>query len=357
MKYTAVEFDNTDKKSMKRFLKLPKKLYGRYELMQNKETEYELLNGSHILSRYFSVYPFIAVDQSGEAVARCVLTIYPDKDEAYIGYFESINDIQAAECILESAENKARQLGRSKILGPVDCSFWIGYRLKTNHFGSPYTNEPYNKEYYEELWLKNNYNVCGEYVSNKFKRIPDTFRNEKAKKRLAYFSEKGYRIISPSEDEFKKCLNEVYSLMIELYSNFQTYSRITQKEFYDMYMPLKKIADYSMIKMAYYNEKPVGFFISVPDFGNAVSGSITPVKLARILKTKLMRNNYVILYMGAESEHRGLGNAMAETVCQELSINGAHSVGALIRKGKITESYFSKLIEFQYEYKLYEKIL
>ena len=35
-----------------------------------------------------------------------------------------------------------------KIIGPVDASFWLKYRLKINKFERPYTGEPYNKDYY-----------------------------------------------------------------------------------------------------------------------------------------------------------------------------------------------------------------
>lgn len=357
MKYTAKQFKSDNTKLLLEFLNLPRKLYTKKELMQNESEERDILNGTHILSRYFKVYPFVSLDDQGNSVARCVLTAYPDRDCAYIGFFESIDNRKAADSIFAAAEELAHKLGYISVVGPVDSSFWIRYRLKINYFGNPYTGEPYNKSYYEKFFLSRGYEVSGEYISNRFKQVDRHFHDEKFANRLCEIKEKGYSIVSPSNESFEKSLKEIYSLLIELYSDFQTYSRITEEEFVSLYTPLKKVVDYSMVKMAYYRGKAVGFFVTVPNLGNAANGVITPKKILKILKTKLVCHDYVMLYMGVDGEHRGLGKALAESIRCELTQNGAVSVGALISKGKSNSGWFSELVSFTYEYRLYEKKL
>ena len=151
MKYTARCFSANDKKCVSEFLALPKKLYGSRELMQDKAEELALLRGEHTLSRYFSVYPVIVYDENGRTAARCAVTVYPDRECAYFGFFECIDDSRAAAVLIRCAERIAVREGKTSLEGPVDCSFWIRYRLKTDHFSEPYTGEPYNLEYYEKL--------------------------------------------------------------------------------------------------------------------------------------------------------------------------------------------------------------
>lgn len=357
MTYKIIKFNAEQEEPLNKFLNLPTRIYSKKEIIQNRREEIELLKGTHILSKYFKVCPFIAVDESNMISARCIVTLYPEKKCAYIGFFECINDDSAAHEILSEAEKYSVEMGYKSIVGPVDCSFWIRYRLKVNMFGTPYSGEPYNKSYYESFFEKNGYNVCGEYISNRFRKVKKTYHNEKFEERLTKMITNGYEFISPKSATFDKTLREIYSLLIELYSDFQTYSRITETEFVSLYSPLKKIVNYSMIKCAYYQGKPVGFFVSVPNFGNNASGKITLKKLVKIMNKKINCDDYVMLYMGVDPKHRGLGKALAETICCELTNNQATSTGALIRRGKINGGYFNELVDFEYQYRLYEKSL
>jgi len=358
MKFKAVSIDTKDKKSVRHFLRFPAKLYTKKQLMQDPAAEKAILSGRHTLSHYFTVYPFLVYDEKHNVAARCILTVYPGSDCAYIGFFECIENSEAARCIFRAAEAKAKKLGCTSLVGPVDASFWIRYRLKTNCFNKlPYTGEPYNLPYYEKFFLENGFYVSGEYISNRYGKIPPGFLNRKNVRRLQHFTENGYSICSLEKETFDRSLREIYRLMISLYSGFQTFSHITEDEFCAMYSPMKFAADYNMIKIAYYNGKAVGFFVTLPNYGNASGGRLTPSKLWRIFKVKKAPEDYILPYLGIEPEHLGLGKALSECLLREVCQKQTCSIGALIRKGKVTGSYFSQLIEEQYTYALYEKKL
>lgn len=356
MSLEAVVFSSDDKKRLKDFLGLPKRLYGSGELMQNRTDEEALLRGTHILSRYFKVVP-ILVYSGKKAVCRAAVTIYSDDSTAYIGLFESEDDSAAAKLLFDTAVQVAKENSVTEITGPVDCSFWLRYRLKTNRFGSPYTGEPYNKDYYLKLWEENSFKEYQKYFSNHYIAVESDNGCEKYAERLAGAVGAGYEIKSPDPEIFDKTLREVYSLLIELYSGFPVYKRISEDEFCEMFGYLKRLLDYGMVKMAYYGKKAVGFFISVPDFGNTVYGKIYPWKLVKILSQKKNPRSYVMLYMGVDSGHRGLGKALAESVRLELKKRRVPSVGALIRGGNINKDYMSGLIDFEYEYVLLKRTL
>lgn len=353
-KPNAVVFGADIPRCAKDFIALPKRLYSAHERTQDSDTEYALLHGTHILSRYFSVAP-ILVYRGGAAVSRAVVTVYPDDSSAYLGFFESENDAEAAALLFRTAERISKEKGCSEITGPVDCSFWIKYRLKLDRFGAPYTGEPYNKDYYAALWEQCGFKVCCGYSSNKYKIVDSDEGCEKYTTRLAEKLNEGYEIKSPTDGSFNNALEEVYSLMIELYSDFPTYKRITKSEFCSMFKSLKSIVNYNMVRLAYYKGKAVGFFVSVPNYGNLICGKLTPIRLARILAEKRKPRSYVMLYMGVDGEHRGLGKALAEDIRSELKRLQVPSVGALIRDGNINKNYMENIKDFEYRYVLFKK--
>ena len=356
MSLTVVVFDGGDKKRMRDFLALPRRIYSAGELTQSPADELALLNGTHALSRYFTVTP-ILIYRGDRAVSRVAVTIYPNDRTAYVGFFESENDSEAVALLFKTAGEIAAKNDCVKLTGPVDCSFWIKYRLKTNRFGSPYTGEPYNKEYYANLWYENGFEVIKRYSSNHYKIVENDDGCEKYAARLAEKLNGGYTIKCPDHSTFHKTLREVYSLLIELYSDFPVYKRITEEEFCRMYDYLRHILNYSMVKMAYFEGTPVGFFISVPNFGNRIYGRLDPLKMIRIFLEKRKPHSYVMLYMGVDQNHRGLGKALAEAVREELKTQHVPSVGALIREGNCNKDYMDQLRDFEYEYVLLEKTI
>lgn len=356
MSLNAVIFGPRSKEHIQEFVDLPTRIYARQELMQRVKEERAILEGRHVLSHYFTVTP-ILIYEDGRAVSRGVVTIYPDDDTAYLGYFESENNSAAAGLLFHMVIGMVRERGMKGIVGPVDCSFWIKYRLKTNRFGNPYTGEPYNKDYYLRLWEENGFQVWEQYVSNHYAAVRGDENCEKYVDRLAKMQEAGYEIRSPKASEFRKAMREVYGLMIELYRSFPAYKRISEREFRREFGYLRSILNYSMVKMAYHEGKAVGFFVSVPNFGNAVYGKIYPWKLPQIISRKKKPESYVMLYMGVDAQHRGLGKALAEAIRVELKRQQVPSVGALIRIGNSSRSYVGQLIDYEYEYVLLERRL
>ncbi len=356
MSYSVILL-NGEEGLQRQFLDLPKHIYGKHEIMQEEDTERAILTGTHTLSHYFQVLGLLAVDEQKRAIGRASITIYPDNTTAYLGFFECENCIEACRVLLNRAEELAREKGCKEIVGPVDASIWIRYRFKTNHFESSYTGEPYNKEYYTFLWEQCGYQVDQKYFSNHYKRIAPEFSNERYHSRLEEKESAGYSIVSPTKKTIGRTLNEVYDLLIELYRHFPAYTYVTKEEFIALYGYLEKLVRFNMVKMAYFEEKPVGFFVSIPNYQNIVYGKLTIADYLKIMRIHRNPRDYVMLYMGVDVSHKGLGKALAESIMEELKRAGTPSVGALIRKGNINKDYFSELIDYEYSYVLLKKVL
>ena len=221
---------------------------------------------------------------------------------------------------------------------------------------APYTGEPYNKDYYYKMFLDNNYKVIEHYTSNIYEHIDNNYENEFYSNRYNSFIEKEYKIESPNMDEFERILKELYSLLTKLYSDFPIYKHLSEEDFINIFKEYKKIMNPEMIKLAYYNNKMVGFYISVPNYNNLVY-NINIINLIKILKIKNKPKEYVMLYMGVDQEHRGLGKAIVYSIMTELMKSKLPSIGALARDGKVTQNYVEELIKDRYEYVLLERKL
>ena len=352
MKYIKFEYE---KKYIKDFIKLSKKIYSDSENMESEKEIKALLLGNHPLSKYFHLDKFL-IYKNDEVVGRFCITTYPDDKCAYIGFFECIKDDEVACFLFKTAYNYVKEKNYKEIVGPVDASFWIKYRLKINLFeNQPYTGEPYNKDYYHKMFMDNGYKMIEHYTSNIFQVVSEDYINGKFEERYEKFIKDGYEIIKPDIKDYDKVMEELYILITDLYSDFPIYKHLSLEDFKSVFSSYKYILNMDMVRMAYYNKKPVGFYVSIPNYNNKVYHLNNLANILSILKTKKTPKSYVMLYMGVDREHRGLGKALVGAIEEELKKNKLPSIGALARDGKITQTYGEELVTDKYEYVLMKK--
>lgn len=334
-----------------RFLGFPKKLYEKEFLTQDWKTEMQILNNCHTLSPDFIVYPYIVLREDNSVLARAVLTVYPEDSVGYVGFFESINSNKVMNCLFEKIKEKALHLGLTKLVGPLDSSFWIKYRFKIDHFDNCYTNEPYNKDYYKELWENWGFKVCEKYYSNQMRVPTEEDSLDKSKSRLETMLINGYTFKNSNKKTFSTDLVEIYNLMKDSFSKFPMYKEISEEQFVEMYSNLKMVLNYDMVHLAYKGTELVGFFIALPNYGNGLY-DLNMLDFLKILNIKTNPKEYVLLYMGASPNHLGLGGSFAELVKTYLQEHNCTSIGALIHEGNCSGVYYKNLVVDKYEYVL-----
>ena len=350
MKYKCLT--GTGKQTQRAFLSLPGMLYKK-DCPQNKEVEKQILNGTHPLSPDFTIYPFVITDGHRKPICRCILTIYEKADEGYVGFFEAKHDLNAVKEMIMHVRQKAKSLGKTKLIGPIDSSIYINYRFKTNMFYKTYTGEPYNKEYYPGLWEECGFVLKDKYVSNQMRRINEEDFDERLDRIYNRYLEKGYVFRGP-HGGFQDALKDVYSLLVERYSSFVGAQDVSQEQFMTLFSSLEKIADYDMIKLAYKDDELKGFCIALPNYDSNTRGSLSIGKLMRIMKIKKAPSEYVILYAGADNRSPGLGGALMHSIRNELYKNQCTSIAALIHEGNMPQQVYTMLHTEQFQYALYE---
>jgi hypothetical protein len=139
-----------------------------------------------------------------------------------------------------------------------------------------------------------------------------------------------------------------------LYGDFPIFKKLSKEDFLTVFDSYRQVIDPKMVKLGYKDGKMVGFFVSVPNYGCDVY-NITPIKLMRILKTRKNPREYIMLYIGVDQRHHGLGRALVYSIIQELNENKCPSIGALMHDGKVTQQYAKDMVDDVYEYALYKK--
>ncbi len=342
---------------LKGFLALPKTLYPRERRTQDTKAERAILNGTHPLSGEFTVRAYLAVDDGASPQGRCVLTYYPDDPAAYVGFFECVEDLDVCRALLSAAEAQARADGKEKLVGPLNASFWIGYRFKVENFDEHFTGEPDNLPYYADFWEACGFTVSERYYSNYLRSPTPEDPSEKWEKRLQRALDKGYEIRSLERGKFDEALRDIYRMLVRLYAKFPAFKLITEEQFTALFGSLKYVVDYECVLLGYKDGELAGFFVCVPNYGTLVDGDLSLRDLPAILRIRRNCKEYVILYIGVDRKHLGLGGAFAQTIRQIGQNKGAGSIAALIHEGNGSGVFFRELTTHTARYVLLEKAL
>ena len=298
-----------------------------------------------------------AGDELLAAIAKKIITIFQEAGCYRFGGDEFI--ILSFDKSETDFQNKLQKLSK---LWSAECSasigsVWLEHAKDIEKNLSVADEKMYvNKNYYYKLLLDCGFVVQNHYTSNIYPIIDMDYYNEKFEKRYEQFLNKGYEIKSPAKKNYPYIMEKVYELIMDLYSDFPAFKYIEKKDFMDIFGSYKYILDYDMVKIAFYKEEVVGFFISVPNYAN-LPYKLNVRNFFKILQIKNKPDEYVMLYMGVDRRHLGLGNALSNVITMELKNKHVPSIGALVRDGKITQSYASELIRDRYEYVLLEKKL
>lgn len=343
-----------DSAELQDFLSLPQSLYPAGHLMQAAAEELALIQGSHPLSPEIDVYAFVGY-REGQIGIRGLLTFYPADGACYLGYFEAFDDGEAAKDFIQHLACFARSLGAEKLIGPVQASFWLGYRMQlTGHEALPFTGEPHNPAYYPKLWQEAGFVLKERYLSNFYPKVSNQTHQDKLAHRFQSFSQAGFSILSPRKEDWGQVSLEVFDLLNRLYEDFPIYRSISRQQFSSIFEKYRNILDFSMVKLAYKDGKLVGFLITMPDYGAQVYQELGLLNLAKLLWTKRFAKRYIILYLGADHQHPGLGSALAYPIFKNVQKRGASAVGALIHQQTVTRHYAAELQGDKHEYGLFE---
>ncbi len=284
-----------DKKSRKAFLDVPKLLYKNepnWTCPLDIEIDGIFNPDVNDCFKFGEAIRWVLKDEKGNLIGR-LAAFYDErkKDHSYvstgfIGFFECVNDQQAANTLFDSARNWLEQKGLKAMDG--DANFgenlfhWgvLTEGFKPSPLGMNY-HFPYYKELFEKYGFKEYFR---QHSYLKDMKYPWPERQYKFAQYLA--SRQQYQLVHFTFENKDKFIDDVVKTFNTVWSDFhEDYTPLKREEIDNMFEDLKSVIDPELIWLCYTGDEPIGMVIGLPDL-NQVLRKLKNGKLTLINKLK-----------------------------------------------------------------------
>jgi hypothetical protein len=270
----------------------------------------------HPFHKHAEVESFLAY-RGGQPCGRITAILnrthveFHEEKAGFFGLFECVNDPAVAAALLGCVENWLRARGMETIRGPMNLStndeLWSPGVLVSGFDQPPYILMGHSPRYYAPLL------ESAGYV--KSKDLHSLWLAGKERERHLRMAE---RLIERSHFRLRplnmKRLNEDVAIIQQIYN--ASWERnwgfvpMTADEILHLAKQLKPVVVPSLCMIAYADDEPVGFALSLPNFNEALryaKGRLLPFGLLRILWHKRHIRHARVLTLGVTPTHRGKG--------------------------------------------------
>lgn len=322
-KYSLVEV--TSRGDVRAFLDFPKRLYRNEPnwicpLDEDIEKRYHVQTNE--LLKEGEVIRWIVRTASGEVVGRlaafynrALVAASEGQPTGGCGDFECIDNQDIANLMFDAARTWLAARGMEAMDGPInfgDRDQWWGLLTHGFDFTPLYTN-PYNFAYYVPLFenygFQNYFNqhtylrelAVGLFPDNVYERV----------KRLN--EEPLYRFEQIRKKSLSKYAADFRSIYNKAWAKFVGVNPIDEQHAQALMRKMRPIIDEKLMYFAYHDNKPIGFFIMVPDLNGVIApfngrfGWIEKLRFMWRLKVGHKANRIFGLIFGVIPEFQGKG--------------------------------------------------
>lgn len=308
----------------KQFLDFPFRLYHHHPLwVPPLAGEGRDIFGKHPFYLH-SVAAFFVAESGGKTVGRLAVlhnrrhNQYCGRKTAFFGFFDCVDDAQAAGELFAAGFDWARQRGLEEIIGPRGLIGSDSGGVLVDGFQyPPALNVPYNFPYYDVLiqsagFVKDRDHLSG-YLPGSY-QLPERFY--KIAGRVQQRS--GFRVKTfATADEVWLWAPKVAAVHQKSFVHNHEYFPPTEEEFAYIVRSLLNVADPRLLKLVLYREEVVGFIIAYHDISAALRrchGRLWPLGWLYILQERRRAERVNVNGVGILPELRGLGaNALLYT--------------------------------------------
>ncbi|MEA1951492.1 MAG: N-acetyltransferase [Planctomycetota bacterium] len=285
----------------------------------------EFLNRKkHPFYRHGDATALVAL-RGGRAVGRILVSDDPNYNQLHdtnvgcFGMFESIEDQNVADALLNAAADWLSARGRDSMMGPIDYSTNYPCGLLIDGFDTPPTimmnhNRPYYGGMLEAWGLAKVKDLYSWWFTDPKNMVEKWHRRAQ---RLAQRGGVTIRPVNPNdfETEVARCVSVYNDGLADNWG----FVKLSEPEFLYMAKQIARIAKPDLILLAEVGDKPVGFSVTLPNINEAIqplNGRLTtfgvPLGLARLVcRTKRIKTaRMLILDILQEYRRRGISELL-----------------------------------------------
>ena len=311
----------SDKKQLATFIDFPHDLYkgdSNYVPELFIAQRDILTPGKHPFHEHSSLQCYIAY-RNNKVVGRIAAiqnnnhNSFNKTNDGFFGFFDTINDTEIANALLDEAKTWVKVKGLSNMIGPVNPSTNEPIGLLVNGFDKPaVAMMTYNKPYYVKL-IENYgfqkltdlyaYDIRTNNVSDRTVKLQDAL--------LKRLNLRNITIRPINLKDFKNEVAKVRSIYNSAWDKNLGFVPMTESEFNYLAKDLKMILDKDFCLLAEHEGKTVGFALAIPDVNQIQKkinrGRLFPTGIFKLL-LGLKKINYVrIITLGVIQDYRKMG--------------------------------------------------
>jgi hypothetical protein len=221
---------------------------------------------------------WILKDDSGLVIGRVAAFINNKKAYLYskptggMGFFECIDDQQAAFLLFDTAKAWLSEHGMQAMEGPINFgendSFW---GLLVEGFIPASFGMNYNPPYYHKLFSAYGFKTEYEQITNTIdltKPFPERFT-----KIANWVSNKpGYTFEHFKKAKAEKYVNDLMEIYNDAWKDFENFVPIKKETLEESFQKMEIIMDEKLIWFAYVNGEPASFVVIIPDANQMIKG-------------------------------------------------------------------------------------
>ena len=258
--------------------------------------------------------------KNGEIVGRIAGIINDNhnkfhKDKVgFFGFFECINDKNAAKLLFEKAAGFVIENGMDTLRGPVSPSTNDECGLLVEGFDSPPVMlMPYNPEYYKDLLESYGFKKAKDMYALWISK--DVIKNEQMMSKLDRISDmilkkENLKIRKVNLKDFQNEVQKVREVYNNAWEENWGFVPMTEDEFKFIAANLKLAVDPMYVEFAEINGETVGFSLALPDINQAIkglNGKLFPFGLFKFLANKKKIDQLRVIIMGVKKEYHKKG--------------------------------------------------
>ncbi|OGQ04075.1 MAG: hypothetical protein A3F82_07005 [Deltaproteobacteria bacterium RIFCSPLOWO2_12_FULL_44_12] len=231
------------------------------------------------------------------------------QDEAgFFGFFESIEECEVAQKLLEAAQEWLHQKGMKKIRGPFNFTINDEMGILVDGFDTPPVilmthNPPYYASLLEHAGFKKAKDVYAYHYD--IGKLPE----QAVQLAEAARSHPGLTIRSINMNEFEKEIRIMMQIFNEAWAQNWGFIPLSEEEITHVAKDLKPIVDSEMIFFAFVDGEPAAFSICLPNINEAIhdlKGKLFPFGWAKLLwRLKRGLKSIRLCLMGIRKPYRG----------------------------------------------------
>ncbi len=264
-----------DKISEKEFLTVPLLIYKNdpnFIRPLNKDVNDVFDSKKNKAFRFGECTRWLLKDENEKCIGRIAAFVnkkYKNKGDEQptggIGFFECINDQQAADMLFDVAKSWLMQRGMAAMDGPINFGErdrWWG--LVVTGFKPPIYLMNYNPPYYVSLFekygFKNFYNQICWHMFVQHQLNEKFFEQDKK-----YNANSEYKAAHIKKNDLEKFAADFSVVYNKAWAKHEGNKQLSKEMAYKMFKAMKPVIDEKIIWFVYHNDEPVAFWINLPE--------------------------------------------------------------------------------------------